>query len=443
MIKSYKIVIIIQCIILLIFSFVFNEVYNEDIQLIPMIQLLIIGFSPLILLAISIIIQRLIVAVIHSDSTNDEVNKEAPIDKFWKNAFFINVIFGALTFLCSIISSVLKLEVGVVSSDYIYRFFISLDILMISSLIISLVLRIKDSVIEITKFLGFLMLFISILIFSFSLYLAVLNVVTIRSNSGDGIIGTLNSVSETEEVATDVEHESEGEGEGEESESDYYGFNEMSFPEVNINGYFKELFEDSSYDNTKTEDLTKNFLSDFLVLEKDQSFTGIRIAIERGFAYDEEIKKVDEKIRRNPEAIREAFDSYNTLLYAFLSNKIYFDSNLNLIVDALIKTHEDIYETENPHERLTKIYKIMIFGAQKEFPNYYYNEIKPYASENVLSLVSKNAETSSEKDNSNAEYASQLNTVWIYSFWARRHKEKNEDVVFEILKEIKEHYNED
>ena len=31
--------------------------------------------------------------------------------------------------------------------------------------------------------------------------------------------------------------------------------------------------------------------------------------------------------------------------------------------------------------------------------------------------------------------------VWAYSFWARRHQEKNADVVFEILKEIKNNYD--
>ncbi|MBS7232825.1 hypothetical protein KHA90_17540 [Flavobacterium psychroterrae] len=443
MIKSYKIILITQSIILLIFGFVFKAQYYDDIQLIPTIQLLIIGFSPLILLTISIIIQKLIVAVIYSDSTNDQIDKEKmSIDKFWKNAFFINAIFGVLTFLSSIISSVLKLEVGVVSSDYIYRFFLSIGIIMISSLIISLFLRIKESVSEINKLSNYLLVFISILIFAFSLYLSILNVLKVRSYSGDSMIGTINTVNETEET---VYQESEGEGEGEEpeSESDYYGFNEMSFPDIDTKEYFKELFEDQNYDNEKTQDLTKIFLFSFMELEKGQSFMELRSAIERGFAYDEEIKKVDKKIRKNPEAIKETFDTYSPFLYAFLSDKIYVESNLNLIVDALLNSHEDIYETENPEEALNKIYKTMIFGSQKEFPKYYYDQISPYASEAVLDLVNKNSETDSERNNSNVEYSSQLTTTWIYSFWARRFKEKNNEVVFEILKEIKEHYDEE
>lgn len=442
MIKSYKIILIVQFILLLILSFVFHKVeYLEDIPLIPTVPLLLIGFSPLILLAISIIIQKLIVAVIYSDSGNSETDKEVPNDKFWKNSFFVNVIFGALTFVSSIVSVVSNLEVGVVSSDYINRFFVSLGMLFFASLIVSLFLRIKDSVTEITKFLGFLMLFISIIIFSFSLYIAILNVVTVRSYSGNSIIGTLNSISETEEVSTAVEHESEGEGEGEESESDYYGFNEMSFPEVKTYAYFEELFGDQKYDDAKTHDLTKLFLSSFIELQKGQSFTGIRRAIERGFAYDEEINKIGNKIRRDPKAIRRAFDIYNSVLYAFLSDKIYFDSNLNLIVDALIDSHEDIYKTENPEETLNEIYKTMDFGVKKEFPDYYYKEITPYASEEFLASINKNAETNSDKDDSSITFNSQLNTVWIYSFWARRHKEKNSDVVFDILKEVKEHYD--
>jgi hypothetical protein len=454
MIKSYKIILIVQFILLLLLGFGFSKVqYFEDVPLIPTVPLLIIGFSPLILLAISIIIQKLIVAVIYSDSENSETDKEVPNDKFWKNSFFVNVIFGALTFVLSIVSVVSNLEVGVVSSDYINRFFISLGMLFFASLIISLFLRIKDSVTEITRFLGFLMLFISIIIFLFSLYIATLNVVTVRSYNRDSIIWRLKhlfeddanmdeeSVVAAEVVEAEDESQFERESEGDESEFDYYGFNEMSFPEVKTHAYFEELFGDQKYDDAKTHDLTKIFLSSFLELQKEQSFTGIRRAIERGFAYDEEINKIDKKIRRDPEAIRGAFDIYNAVLYTFLSDKIYFDSNLNLIVDALINSHEDIYKTENPEETLDKIYKTMDFGVKKDFPDYYYNEITRYASKEFLASINKNAETNSDKDDSSTTFNSQLNTVWIYSFWARRHKEKNSDVVFDILKEVKEHYD--
>lgn len=437
MIKSYKIIIITQFIMLLIFSFGFYRVENDsDIPLIPAVQLMLIGFSPLILLGISIIIQKMIVAVIHSDSANNETNKEVPNDEFWKVSFRVSVIFGALTFFLSILAVVLKLKVGVVNYDYVNRFFVSLGILIISSLVVSLFLRIKESVSEITKLLGYLMLFISIIIFTVCLYISIVNVLTIRSYGGENVVESLNYVPETEEVSVSEEVESEGE----EAESDYYGFIGMSFPEIKTNEYFKDLFGDQKYDDAKIQDLTKLFLSSFLVLEKDQSFTSIRIAIERGFAYDEEMKVIDNKIRRNPEAIKESFDSYSPFLYAFVSDKIYFETNLNLIVDALIKSHEDIYEAENPEQVLGEIYKTMIFGSKKEFPEYYYKEINLYASENVLNLIKKNAETNSDRDNSAADYSSQLNTVWIYSFWARRFKEKNSDVVFEILKEVREHY---
>jgi len=454
MIKSYKIILIVQFILLLILCFVSSKVqYFEDIPLFSIVALLLIGFSPLILLGISIVIQKLIVAVIYSDLGSNETDKEVPNDKFWKNSFFVNVIFGALTFVLSIVSVVSNLEVGVVSSDYINRFFVSLGMLFFASLIISLFLRIKDSVTEITRFLGFLMLFISIIIFLFSLHIATLNVVTVRSYNRDSIIWRLKhlfeddtnmdeeSVAATEVGETEDESQFERESEGDESEFDYYGFNEMSFPEVKTRAYFEELFGDQKYDDAKTHDLTKGFLSSFLELQKGQSFTGIRRAIERGFAYDEEINKIGKKIRRDPEAIRGAFDIYNAVLYTFLSDKIYFDSNLNLIVDALINSHEDIYKTENPEETLNKIYKTMDFGVNKDFPDYYYNEITPYAFKEFLASINKNAETNSDKDDSSVTFNSQLNTVWIYSFWARRYKEKNSDVVFDILKEIKEHYD--
>lgn len=441
MIKSYKIILIVQFIVLLIFSVLFHKIeYGNDFAVIPTVPLLLIGFSPFILLIISIIIQRLIAAIIYSDSTGIDGDKEKPNDKFWRNSFFTNVVFGVAAFVLSIVAIAFHFSIGIKGFDFADRLSVFLGIILIASAIIGLFFRIKDSVNEISKLLGGLMILISAVIFAGSLFVGVENMLNIQFSANESIVGTLNTVPETEEET--VSNDTADEEYVEESETDYYGFNEMSFPEIKTNEYFRELFEDQNYDETKINDLAKLFLSSFLELENNKSFAGIRRSIERGFAYHEEINTVDKKIRRNPEAIRRTFDSYNTLFYAFLSKKIYFDSNLNLIVNALLDSHEDIYKTENPEETLNKIYKTMVFGEKKEFPDYYYKELNTYASEEFLNTMSKNAETHSDKDENSVTFNSQLNTVWIYSFWARRYKEKNNEVVFEILKEIKEHYNE-
>ncbi|MBS7256293.1 MFS transporter [Flavobacterium branchiicola] len=457
MIKSYKIVIIIQIIIILLGSFIFNSYYYSDYDKIETALVVVFGSSALIIAAVSILIQRMIVGVLNSDSTTDEINEQTPNDKFWKNSFLIYIILGVLTFIVAIVGLSSDIELGVRNGGFMFDFFSSLIVLIISSLSIGLLLRVRDSINEITKFLGILMILISAIIFSGCLFLASSASLWVTSYNHDSLYGRITSlfkgddsqidtlpedVAVVDETVGDNARESEGEGEGEEPESDYYGFSEMSFPDVETEGYFKNLFNDEKYDDAKVQDLTKLFLSDYLALEKGKSFSGIRKAAEKGFYYEiyDEINKIVNKIRRNPEEIRSTFDSYNMLLYAFLSEKNYYDSSLNETVNILISSHDDIYKTEDPEQTLDKIYKTMIFGAKKEFPEYYFDNLKSYASENTLSSISKNADANAESDDSNPDYNSKLNTTWIYSFWARRYKEKNSDVVYEILKEIKEHY---
>ncbi|GAA3759199.1 hypothetical protein [Flavobacterium ginsengiterrae] len=458
MIKSYKIVLIIQTVIILIGFFAFKKFYYTDYEQISRALVVIFGFLALVISAFSVLIQRIIVGVIDSDSTIEEVNNQTPNDKFWKNSFLINIILGVLTLIISITGLCSEIEIGVQNGNFVFDFFSSLLILTVSSITIGLLLRVRESINEITKFFGFLMAVISVIIFSGSLFAVSSESLWVTSYSSDSLygivhnllkkedshIGTLPQVAVVDESAAraDIERESEGEGEREEADSDYYGFNEMSFPDVETEGYFKNLFNDEKYDDAKVQGLAKLFLSNFLALEKGKSFTGIRKAAESGFYYEEydEINKVDKKIRRNSEAIRNTFDSYNVLLYAFLSEKNYYDSSLNEMINMLITSHDDIYNTENPEQSLDKIYKTMIFGLKKEFPEYYFDNLSSFASENALSSINKNANMNSDDNNGSPDYNSKLNTVWFYSFWARRYKEKNIDVVYEILKEIKAHY---
>lgn len=458
MIKSYKIVLIIQIVIILIGFFAFKNFYYSDYKQISRALVLIFGFLALAISAFSVLIQRIIVGVTDSDSTIEEVNNQAPNDKFWRNSFLINIILGVLILIISITGLCSEIEIGVPNGNFLFDFFVSLLILTICSIAIGLLLRVRESINEITKFFGFLMAVISVIIFSGCLFVVSSTSLWVTSSSSDSLygivhnlfkkedshIGTLPQVAVVDESSAAVVGESESEGEVEE-ESDYYGFNDMSFPDLETKGYFKNLFNDEKYDDAKVQNLTKLFLSNFLALEKDKSFTEIRKAVEMGFYYEEydEINKVDKKIRRNPEGIRNTFDSYNVLLYAFLSKKNYYDSNLNEMVNMLISSHDDIYKAENPEQSLDKIYKTMIFGSKKEFPDYYFDNLSSYASESALSSISKNANINSDDNNSYPEYNSKLNTVWFYSFWARRYKEKNIDVVYEILKEIKAHYEED
>ncbi|TDW45972.1 hypothetical protein EV144_107165 [Flavobacterium sp. 270] len=450
MIKSYKIIIFVQIILVSVCGFVFRrlqDIYEPDS--ISVTILLLVGALVLISLTISVVIQKLIVVVINSDSTKIEAGKNISNDEFWRISFFVILMYGFLTLLFSIIVVVSNWDIGFTAYDFMDRILISFAILIVSSLVIGLLFRIRESVCEIAKILGFLMIFISIIIFLGSLFVASSNALMFRSYNEDSIVGFFENLFkgddllhnskavtvESSEAQNEIVSESEGEGEGE--ESDYYDFYDMSFPDVDIN-------DNLNYGSSKAQGLFKLFLSRCLKLEDNQSFNGFRTAIQQNVFYGEyeDIKVVDKKLRRNPTAIREAFDGYSPLLYAFLSDKIYFESNLNLLVDALINSHNDIYGTENPEESLNKIYKTMIFGEKKEFPDYCYEKISQYVSENVSNAINKDAKIHLDKDNYIEGYGSKYSTVWIYSFWGRRYKEKNIDVVFEILKEVKKHYEE-
>lgn len=438
MIKSYKVIIVIQFILVAVFWLIFRTFeYGNNFVNIPALQLVLIAFLPLILILFSVIIQTLVFAVINADSLNksDETDHK---DKFWKNAFYVGLVFGALTFVLAFVAIQFNYRVQIKGYyDFVNNFALFLLGIVVSSIIIGILLRVKDSVLEINKIAVYSMILLAALVFSVALFFTVTNMFSVYPYRADeSIIGTLDAPANTEE--SEEEYMNRIGGEESESDYDYFGFKKMTFPDIETNEYLKELFDNQKYNDAKVQDIIKIFFTDFLNLSKTQSFNEIRGSVELGLSQDDDyqdIIKINEKIRRNPEGIRKAFDSYNTVIYAFLSEKIYFESNLNLVVEALIKSHEDIYSTEDPDGSLSEIYKIMVFGEKKNFPDYYYEKLSNYASEEGLSLIRKNASRGEE-----VEYNTQLSTVWIYSFWARRYKEKNSDVVFEILKEIKQHY---
>jgi|GEM_PF-1217237 len=447
MIKSYKIVLIIQMVLILIGFFVSKGLYYSDYDQISRALVLLFGSSPLVIAGFSVLIQKIIVEVINSDSTIEEVNKQTTNDKFWRNSFLVTIILGVLTLIISIVGLCSEIEIGVKNGAFMFNFSVSLLTLTISSLTIGILLRVRESINEVAKLLGFLLGVIAVIIFSACLFLVSSESLWVTSYKPDSLYGTLVSFfdkedSRSEETGTKntfAERESEGDEEGtDENDFDYYEFYKMNFSNV-------EIKDNLNHGKSDIQSLFKLFLAKYLKLAENQSFNGFRIAIQNGVYFGEfpDINAIDEKLRLDPVAIRETFDNYNPMLYAFLSEKIYFGSNLNLIVDALINSHEDIYGTENPEESLNKIYKIMFFGGKKDFPEYYYEKLSPYVSENVRNSIKKDAETNANKDNYVEGHGQKMSTIWIYSFWARRYKEKNIDVVFEILKEIKEHYEGD
>lgn len=431
MIKSYKFVLIIQVILLFVFGFFCSGIHNDILDFnLRTVALLVFGLSPSVLILFSILFQKMVFAVINSDSLQSNNEGETKEEKIWKTTFFTYLIFCGVSFLASLGLIFIKSEIDINSYGEIPKMIMLLLFsITIASFIIALFIRIKNTIWEVNKIVGILMFVLSAIVFGFSLFVPVVNIFRFQS-------------SEYEEAppssdATYVNEAEVGE-EYEMVETDFYSLNEIDFSAIETDGYFEKYYERGTDEKSKSIALLVLFVSKNLNLRDDQYVSEIRRAIMYAQHEDEfsEINEIVEKMGRKPEAIREAFDSYKSLIYAVLSDKIYFDSNLNLIVDALIASYNDISEAENPESSMKQILTIMNRGYKETFPGEYFESLKPFMSETVLSPLKQNA----QKFESDFEYNYKMNAVWVYSFWGRRFEEKNHEEVFKILKEIQAHY---
>jgi DMSO reductase anchor subunit len=162
--------------------------------------LLVIGSSFLLVLGISILVQRFIVSVIQSDSETENLENSTE-DKFWRISFFVNLAFGAIIFLSSVICVAMDFGIGTKEySGFGIRFSVFLGILFIASLVAALFLRIKDSVNEVIGLLGGLMMILSALVFGSSLFFGLNQLISPQYSSREMIeaIPFVPEVDETE-----------------------------------------------------------------------------------------------------------------------------------------------------------------------------------------------------------------------------------------------------
>ncbi|MBF7091094.1 hypothetical protein IUY40_06035 [Flavobacterium sp. ALJ2] len=455
MIKSYKIILTVQFFVLAVFGFVLYTVeYGIAFAVIPKLILLLIGFFFLMTLGISIFIQRLIVSVIQSDLEVVDLENSSE-DKFWRISFFTNLVFGVIVFLFSIICVILNFGIGIKGySGFGIRFSVFFGILFVASLVVGLFLRIKDSVNEVNGLLGGLMILLSALIFGGSLFFGLNQLVSPQYSSSE-IIEAIPFVLEVDE--TEVSQDSAyavidttvvdstttfGQDEditdeelSDEEEDDYYGFKKMKPTGVKSTGFFKGYF-DGSYTDTKMRNLIQYFLADFLNLKKGEYSISIKNVIdtESQIAEYSEIKHLGKVLRDDDEALAKSFKSYSPIIYSLLSKKIYVESNLKQLVDVLIVSRDDISSTDDASKVMDKIYNAMISRSKRESPIDYYRKIVPYVSNSTLALMKKKAYAIG----GNSDEAA---TIIVYSFWARRYHEGNDTVVYDILTEIKKHYD--
>lgn len=151
-------------------------------------------------------------------------------------------------------------------------------------------------------------------------------------------------------------------------------------------------------------------------------------------AYISNTIKIKDKIGREPNKILSVFYTYKHLLYKSLSQKNYYKSDLNNYVDILILSYKDIHTNDDPKNVLIKLYN----NAILDFYDSDYDTA--YTIGNIVS-----EDYNREYRNiyyGNGSKVRDEDLFWAYTFWARRHKENNVKEVYEILKEVQNHYAE-
>ena len=108
----------------------------------------------------------------------------------------------------------------------------------------------------------------------------------------------------------------------------------------------------------------------------------------------------------------------------------------------LLWAYDDIYSKENSDSTLREIYNYMM--REPENSEYYYGVkeshyegLRPYMSDDVVLNINRIC----RRNTDDVEWATGSMATWAYSFWARRHNDKVDKVVYRILKIVERVYN--
>ena len=110
MIKSYKFILIIEAVILLLFWFFKPYISFDENRSFETFQIFVLAFLPAIVIGISILFQKVAISVIQSDS--EKKSESFSEEKIWKISFFANLLFVSFLgmFLCHLFRASLRLE---------------------------------------------------------------------------------------------------------------------------------------------------------------------------------------------------------------------------------------------------------------------------------------------------------------------------------------------
>ncbi|MFD2909227.1 hypothetical protein ACFSX9_10865 [Flavobacterium ardleyense] len=443
----YKITMLIQVLLITVVSvyFLINEPpAREHIIRIPYIHpfefyfVLELGG---ILLIISAVVAFLIGLFVNSKSkdkglSQEVVEKRVRKEKFWKLTCYGNLIIsmlivalGVFIYITAPFEMILYYPyrfndylLPVLISQFVASFFVGA--LLLSS---NLLWNQNKALGIVTLIFGFVLAFIP-LILGVKLQMECHYENEARSYAGY-IEEVLTEVTATEEA--EDEYGDTGE-EYEESGDEYYFsfsdlWNEPSNDEENVRSAITEVATGLLFENGKNTINKLRYYSEFYAVNKKFS----EKEGSKGYGY---FRKISAKIARNPDVMREAFNAYKDVLYEVVSVKSYTKNEVDSFIEILLLAYYDIYSDENPENTLNAIFTVMETNSRNGVEYINYSAIKPFISDKTESKMDEFV-FNDESKLYNAD------KIWAYSFWARRKKEGNTQVVLDILNEIKKHYD--
>lgn len=209
-------------------------------------------------------------------------------------------------------------------------------------------------------------------------------------------------------------------------------FTDESTPIINTKNFIKFAFKSHDLDHT-------NIMSSIWwrgAFINSKQFGKPRLALDE-FSI---INYIWSSIDRSPENLKKLITpkEKQVLYLIFKNNNLYKDSGASSIVKALLTAYTEVANNESiryENDLTSKMY------SQVQYADNYWdvyeeieNTINDFASEEVKGILSD------ENYSPNKDQESKLShrVFFVYSFWIRRYKEKNQTLVYELLKELHE-----
>ena len=207
-------------------------------------------------------------------------------------------------------------------------------------------------------------------------------------------------------------------------------FTDESAPIINTKNFIKFAFKSHDLENT-------NIMSSIWwkgAFINSKQFGKPRLALDE-FSI---INYIWSSIDRSPENLKKLITpkEKQVLYLIFKNNNLYKDSGASSIVKALLTAYTEVENNESiryENDLTSKMY------SQVQYADNYWdvyeeieNTINDFASEEVKGILSD--ENYSPKKGQESKLSNRV--FFVYSFWIRRYKEKNQTLVYELLKEL-------